>query len=302
MSKPSLVVPASFAAALVASGALIACTSESTPAPTPPSSTAPLTVQPFVAGEPGFLVTSTLIAGASDAVLVDGQFLESEAARLVETIRASGRRLTAVYVTHAHPDHYFGLPVIKAAFPEARILAHPTVAAQMKARWQAKHDQWKPVFGDDIADTAVDAEPYDDDTLTLEGQEIQLLGPAAGDDADLVTLYVPSARALIASDTAYSGVHAWLAESKADGGAAWLATLDRLRALEPAVVIAGHDDPARPDDATSLAATAAYIRDFQAAVAASTTPEQVVAAMTAKYPTLALPVILDIAAKANLAK
>jgi glyoxylase-like metal-dependent hydrolase (beta-lactamase superfamily II) len=300
MSTQSLALATSFAA--VASLGAAACTSESTPGPTPPSSAAPLTVQPFVAGEAGFLVTSTLISGAREAVLVDGQFLESEAAKLVEVVRASGRTLTAVYVTHAHPDHYFGLPVIKAAFPEARVLAHPTVAAQMKARWQAKHDQWKPVFGDDIADTAVDAEAYDAPSLTLEGQEIRLLGPAAGDDADLVTVYVPSAEALIASDTAYSGVHAWLAESKADGGNAWLATIDRLRALDPAIVIAGHDDPALPDDATSLAATATYIRDFQAAVAASKTPEQVVAAMTAKYPSLALPVILDIAAKANVAK
>jgi glyoxylase-like metal-dependent hydrolase (beta-lactamase superfamily II) len=278
-----------------------ACASENAPSPTSPTSPAPLRVQPFVASEAGVRVTSTLITGERDAVLVDAQFIESEAARLVEMIRGTGKRLTTVYITHAHPDHYFGLPVIQAAFPEAKILASPAVAAEMKARWQAKHDQWKPIFGDDLADTQVEATPYHAPTLTLEDREIQLLGPQQGDDPHLTTLFVPGPDALIASDVSYSGTHVWLADTRPADRVAWLGTLERLAALNPAMVVSGHDDPALPDDATALGATAQYIRDFDRVLAASKSAPDVVAAMSKAYPTLALPIILDISAKAAFA-
>src|SRR3954470_6666263 len=72
-----------------------------------------LTVQTLTASPQGFFVNSTLIAGEKDAVLIDGQFTPADAHRVVAAILDSGKRLTIVYVTHAHPDHYFGLGVIK---------------------------------------------------------------------------------------------------------------------------------------------------------------------------------------------
>jgi len=64
------------------------------------------------------------------------------------------------------------------------------------------------------------------------------------------------------------------------------------------MVISGHDDPALADDRTALAATAKYIQDFQRTVSASRSADDVVKAMTASYPALALPIILEISAKA----
>jgi glyoxylase-like metal-dependent hydrolase (beta-lactamase superfamily II) len=53
--------------------------------------------------------SATLISGQRDAVLVD-TFLTSEQAKtLAAWVAASGKNLTAIYVTHGHGDHFFGL-------------------------------------------------------------------------------------------------------------------------------------------------------------------------------------------------
>jgi hypothetical protein len=72
-----------------------------------------------------FPVSSELVTGDADAVLIDAQFQRNDAEALVQKIKASGKKLTTVYISHSDPDYYFGLDVIQAAFPEAKIVATP---------------------------------------------------------------------------------------------------------------------------------------------------------------------------------
>lgn len=67
-----------------------------------------LTTTVFTGSLAGFLVDSTLVAGDKEAILIDAQFDLADAHRLVAMILESKKTLTTVYVTHAHPDHYFG--------------------------------------------------------------------------------------------------------------------------------------------------------------------------------------------------
>jgi glyoxylase-like metal-dependent hydrolase (beta-lactamase superfamily II) len=76
-----------------------------------------------------------LITGASEALLIDGGFTLADGRAVVEAIKASGKRLTTIYVSQSDPDYYFSLGPIKAAFPEARVIAaSATVAAT--AAWK----------------------------------------------------------------------------------------------------------------------------------------------------------------------
>lgn len=53
--------------------------------------------------------TATFIYGERDAVLVDTFLSEQHSKELIDWAIQSGKNLTAIYVTHAHGDHFLGL-------------------------------------------------------------------------------------------------------------------------------------------------------------------------------------------------
>jgi 16S rRNA (cytosine967-C5)-methyltransferase len=73
-----------------------------------------------------------------DAILIDAQFQRNDAEQLVQQIKQSGKKLSTVYVSHSDPDYYFGLDVIQAAFPNAKIVATPQTVAAIKSNMEGK--------------------------------------------------------------------------------------------------------------------------------------------------------------------
>lgn len=119
-----------------------------------------------------------------------------------------------------------------------------------------------------------------------------------GDAADNSYVWIPSIQTVVAGDIIYRGVHAWTRETTAAQRKAWRATLDRLAALHPTTVIAGHKDPAQRDDAGAIDATRAYLDAFDAAVASSKTSAEAQRKVKAKYPAAQLDIILQLGADA----
>ncbi len=62
-------------------------------------------------------ITSTLIYGEYDAVLVDAMGTVAEAEALANWIALHNRNLETIYITHAHFDHFYGLSVLLDRFP-----------------------------------------------------------------------------------------------------------------------------------------------------------------------------------------
>ena len=120
-----------------------------------------------------FPVSSVLVTGRKDAILVDAQFGLGQADKVVDAIRQSGKTLTTVYISHGDPDYYFGLDKIKAAFPDARIVATPQTVAHIKETMAGKLAFWGPKLGADAPKTLVVPEVLEGDTLTLEGQDAE---------------------------------------------------------------------------------------------------------------------------------
>ena len=258
-----------------------------------------LQVQVLTGTPAGFLVNSTLVTGEKDAILIDGDFTLADAHRTAAAILDSKKNLTTVYVTHWHPDHYFGLVVLKQAFPKAKLVALPETVAEIKKTAKAKVKQWQPMYGDGIASQPVIPAPLKGKTLTLEGETLELHGGAQGDSPNNSYVWIPSAKTLVAGDIVYHGVHPWTAETNAAQRAAWLKTLDELSALGATTVVAGHKDPKTKDDAAGIEQTRAYLKAFDEALAASKTADELEAKMKAKYPTLALPIVLHLGAAAQ---
>ena len=77
-------------------------------------------------------ISSTLIFGKRDAVLVDTFITVEQADILVDWVAASGKNLTTIYVTHGHGDHFFGIGALLDRFPNARAVATPDVVKLMR--------------------------------------------------------------------------------------------------------------------------------------------------------------------------
>ncbi len=259
---------------------------------------AALVVQVLTSSPEGFLVNSTLVSGAKDAILIDADFTLADAGKVADAVKASGKNLTTIYVTHGHPDHYFGAVAIHAAFPKAKLVALPSTVAAIRKTWAAKVAQWQPLYKEGIPAKPLLPQAVHGKALSLEGETLELHGPVQGDDPRNSWVWIPSIKTAIAGDVVYDGVHAWTADSTPAERKAWIGTLNKLAALEPAKVVPGHQSPDRKQDPSNLAATRDYLTAFDEARTSSKTADELQQKVAAKYPGLALDVILKFGASA----
>jgi glyoxylase-like metal-dependent hydrolase (beta-lactamase superfamily II) len=296
--------------ALVFSGA-VGCGGASQPPP-PAESPAPPAAAPAAPAAPklslevltgtpeGFLVTSTLVSGANEAVLIDAQFTLADAKAVAARIQAANKKLSTVYVTHSHPDHYFGFPALKEAFPEAKLVALPATIAGIEKTWQAKVKQWKPLYKEAITDHPIVPEPLVGSSIELEGEKLEIVGGLQGDAPDNSYVWIPSLGTLVTGDIVYDQVFPWTAETSPEARIAWLATLDKLGGLGAKAVVPGHQKPEQKQDPSNLQFTQGYLKAYDTALASSKTPEELQSKVKAQYPDAALDVILKIGSEASL--
>ncbi len=246
----------------------------------------------------GFWVNSALVSGEKEALLIDAQFTLSDAHRLAAAILESKKNLTIIYITHWHPDHYFGLNVLKQAFPNARIVALPATVEDIKQGWEPKVKQWKPMYGDNLTSAPIIPEPLQGTTLTLEGEMLEIVGPVQGDDKNNSYVWIQSLKAVVCGDIVFDGIFPWTLETTPAERKDWIAVLDKIAALKPAIVVAGHKTPELKDDPSSLQFTKNYLAYYDEALAASKSSEELQAKVTSKFPGLGLDIILKLASDA----
>ena len=229
--------------------------------------------------------SATLIYGKSDAVLVD-TFLTIEQSRtLLDWVVASGKNLTAIYVTHGHGDHFFGLASLLERFPRAKAVATPEIVKAMQEQLSpASIENWRRLFPGEIPDRLLVAEPLESNELELERHKLFAVNAGRTDTAYSTCLHVPSIGLIVGGDAVYNGIHPYLGETNTQSRLEWIATLDKLEALIPTSVIAGHKVPENDDDPRIVAETRQYLRDFNRLNATTTTARELYDAMLEIYP------------------
>src|SRR5882757_6049244 len=230
--------------------------------------------------------SSTLIRGERDAVLVDTFLTIEQSQTLLNCVVASGKNLTAIYVTHAHGDHFFGLAPLLERFPHARAVATPEVVKAMHEQLSpASLDNfWRRLFPGQIPDRLLVAEPLEDRELELEGHKLVAVNAGRTDTAHSTCLHVPSIGLIVGGDVVYNGIHPFLGETDTQSRIEWISTLDKLEALKPKAVIAGHKVPENDDNPRIITETRQYLRDFNRLNAATTTARELYNAMLEIYP------------------
>jgi len=192
----------------------------------------------------GFNSNSTLFYGENDAVLIDASQILSDSYRLVAEILPMRKRLTHIYVSHFHPDHHFGLAVLKYAFPEAKIVALPSVVKDIVFTSSDKVDLWAiDRFGPgEIPSETTIPMPLAEPRLELEGEEIQFSDGWEGDSINNSAVWVPSIGVVCATDIAFQNCHIWPIESDVARRAVWRKDIARLKDFDARVIIPGHCD------------------------------------------------------------
>jgi len=233
----------------------------------------------------GSLFSNTaLIEGEHDAVLVDPPFTKADAHRVVAMVLDSGRHLATVFVTHDHPDHYFSMDVIAEAFPDAQIVAHPIVVADIWRSLPLKVKRWSPMLGPNGPAHPSAPAALTGDTIMLEGHALKVLGPMQGDHVHATALWVPDIKALIAGDLVYNQMYLWFGEHGPQDIAAWDKSLAQFEALKPELVVAGHAKPGLPNDASGIAFSRRYIAAWPGLVAASSDSKDLEARVREAFP------------------
>ena len=274
--------------------AALAATLAASPAP---SLAAPLHTTVFNPGKEAiFPVTSTIVYGPHEAMLVDAQFQRKYAAKLVQMVKATGRTLKYIYVSHSDPDYYFGLAEIRKGFPGAKVISTAQTAYLISATKDAKLQVWKDKLAADAPAELTVPEAAILSELTLDGEKVEIRGNR--DDPAHSYLWIPSTRTILGGISVLTGEHLWMADTTSLAAIdAWLKIIEDMKGLTPARVIAGHfvnadESPAQLDFVHG------YLAEYREAASLGKGSAGIIAAMTARFPNLPGRETLEFGAKA----
>lgn len=261
-----------------------------------------LTWKHFPAGQNGFFRAPVLLSGPTEALLVDAGFTLPDGKAVAEAIKAGGKALKAVYISQSDPDYYFSLGPIRAAFPQAPVLAASSTLAAIQASVQKKLDTWGPQLKENGPQTLADIvmpEASDAAPLSIDGETIDIVNAEGLENRRY--LWVPSLDAIFGGVLVFSGVHVWVADAASpELRAAWIRNLDAMAARKPRIVVPGHATVDAPTDASAIAYTRAYLLAFEEEAAKASDSAALIAAMKQRYPDAGMDVALNIGAKVVL--
>ncbi|HCN44608.1 MAG TPA: MBL fold metallo-hydrolase [Pseudomonas sp.] len=261
---------------------------------------APLQLTAYNPGtEAIFPVSSVIVSGKHDAILIDAQFGKAQAEQVVEKLKAGGKHLSTIYISHGDPDYYFGLDTLLRAYPDAKVVATAPTVAHIKKTMEAKLAYWGPQMGADKPQRLVLPQVLDGDQLTLEGQALQIVG-LDGPQPDRTFVWIPSIKAVVGGILVSENQHVWMADTQGkQSHADWLVGLKRIEDLKPATVIPGHTLGKASGSLAAVRFTADYIRAFDQESARAANSAELIAAMKKRYPDLADESSLELGAKVD---
>lgn len=206
-----------------------------------------------------FGVTSVLIEGKKELLLVDAQFSNAEAKRIVEVIKSTNKPLKTIYISHYDPDFYFGLKLIVDAFPQVNILSTAQTAYLIDETKDEKLQIWKDVLKENAPVGFIIPQAIQDEYFYIENHKIEI--KSSNNYPDHSYLWIPSVKSILGGISLDEGSHIWLADSKTlESRTKWVKQLDEMQQLNPRFVIPAHFASSKKDINSSSAIT--FTREY----------------------------------------
>ena len=258
---------------------------------------APLSVTVYNPGEKAiFPVSSSLVTGDKEAILIDAQFDVQNGQALVDMIKKSGKKLTTVYISAGDPDFYFGLEPVMAAFPDVKVLADQHVVDHINQTKDAKLSYWSPILGKGAPKSLTVPQVMTASHLTLDGEKIEIKEM----NTPNAYLWAPSIKTAFGGVPVCHGVHVWMADSQTKAARSnWVKALDNLLALKPERVVPGHFLGTAPKGTAAVSFTRDYVERFEQELAKAKNSGELIEALKKAYPALPVDDGLAIGAKVN---
>lgn len=223
----------------------------------------------------------TLIYTPTTAILVDcpaSVNATNELASWLQSTLPPGCALKYFVASHAHGDHFLGLPVLETAFPSITATGTKSVVEGVAEQYspQTLQGLWEVAFPPTEAGTGIPEAKTDfvalplSNEIDLDGHLVKVYDVPHGDTHANSFLHVPDLGLVVASDIVYNDdCHQWLGEAdtkkKREG---WIKALAQIEALKPKMVVPGHtfNPMSEPDEAVAismLTGTKNYIKAFE---------------------------------------
>jgi glyoxylase-like metal-dependent hydrolase (beta-lactamase superfamily II) len=225
-----------------------------------------------------------IIESANRLVLVDGQFLAPYARRFRDYADSLGKPIERLYLSHRHPDHWFGLGT---AFRDVPVFALAETVEFIKQHGEdSRADHWK--LGDlGPAAIAVPDGVVGPGEETIDGVRY-VFDRVTETEIDFhLTIGLPDLGVYVCQDLIYSGTHLYLTSNLRH----WSTVLGGLLTSDYDLFLPGHGLPA---DRNEVARNIEYLSAAGHAVASGLTGDAFKAFMLRRYPERRCPGIFDI--------
>ena len=165
-------------------------------------------------------------------VVIDVQRDLVHAAEAIAAVRAVGKPVRAILITHPHPDHYTGIGLFRQAYPGVVVYASRATADTIRndtygasAATQRDAPEITPqVF-------VPPGETFDGNTtLQIDGLTIVARELGRGEAHSTTAYYLPVTKDLFVGDAVINRLHAPILEA---ASGSWLGILDRLETTFP---------------------------------------------------------------------
>jgi glyoxylase-like metal-dependent hydrolase (beta-lactamase superfamily II) len=176
----------------------------------------PLESHVYVNSLAGLYSLTTLIVGATTAVLIDPPQATADAEGILNWNKLKTvHPITAIFSSHHHPDHYWSADVILKEYPRAKFFATPHTCSEIRKDFEEKKAFMGAWYGDDILANPRLPEPYPCSFFVLPGnlsQPVILLGPLQGDTVNCTMFWMPGEGTVITGDVIFGrNTHVWYA-------------------------------------------------------------------------------------------